>query len=248
MRKNQKGEEASLDRELAVVMPVYNESECIGDVIESWLQVLSDLTVDFQLIVLNDGSRDNTAEVLDRWAQHTNITIINKKNSGHGPTILEGYRIAVSHAQWIFQCDSDDEISAREFLAFWKQCEEFDALIGVRTHREQNISRSLISAFSRMTISLLCGKGVVDVNAPFRLIRANLLEQALSQIPMDTFAPNVIISGAIARSNARIANLPVEHTNRRTGSPSIVSWRLWRAAIRAFWQTLHCRPTIRVVN
>ena len=91
---------------------------------------------------------------------------------------------------------------------------------------------------------MLFGKGVQDVNTPYRLMRAAILKQIVEQIPAGTFAPNVIISGAVAQAGLRICNLPVPHQGRRTGSVSIVKWKLWQAAFRSFRQTLQCRPKV----
>jgi glycosyltransferase involved in cell wall biosynthesis len=230
--------------DLALVMPVYNEQECIAEVVRSWKTVLSRLGIPYQLIVLNDGSKDHTAEQLAAFAGDPAVVVVNKKNSGHGPTILEGYRMAVERAEWVFQCDSDDEMRAEHFPKLWNSRQQYDALFGIRSGREQNAGRKLISAVSRMTVRTLFGKGVQDVNTPYRLMRAPLLKQVVAQIPADTFAPNVIISGAFAKAGLRLCNLPVPHEGRRTGSVSIVKWKLWKAAFRSFRQTLRCRPTI----
>lgn len=230
--------------DLALVMPVYNEQDCIVDVVRSWKEVLSGLGMRYQVIVLNDGSKDRTAEKLAAFDGAPAIVVVNKKNSGHGPTILQGYRMAVEKAEWVFQCDSDNEMPAEHFPPLWARRETHDALFGIRDGRAQNVGRKLISVCSRLTVKMLFGRGVQDVNTPYRLMRASVLKQIVGQIPTDTFAPNVIISGAIAQAGLRICNLPVPHEGRRTGSVSIVKWKLWKAAIRSFWQTLHCRPKV----
>lgn len=230
--------------ELSLVMPVYNEEECIGQVVSAWRDTLAALGIDYRMIILNDGSKDGTAAALAAFAGETRIEIINKPNSGHGPTILKGYRKAVEDAEWVFQCDSDDEMSPEFFHLLWEMRAGYDALFGVRTGRSQNAARALISSVSRLTVRLLFGPGVVDVNTPYRLMTAGMLKEIIGGIPNDTFAPNVIISGAFARAKARILNVPVPHRGRRTGSVSIVKWRLWRAAIVSFLQTLRCRPAV----
>ncbi|MDM8563305.1 glycosyltransferase family 2 protein, partial [Candidatus Marithioploca araucensis] len=151
---------------------VYNEEACIETVIKSWYDMLSDLNMNFLIIVLNDGSQDRTAEVLAQFANNERISIINKENSGHGPTILMGYHKAVEIAEWVFQCDSDDEMKADYFPKLWAERQKYVALFGVRENRTQNLARKLISAVSRLTIKLLFGKSVIDVNTPYRLMRS----------------------------------------------------------------------------
>lgn len=227
--------------DLAVVMPVYNEQECIVDVVNSWREALSGLQIDYKIIVLNDGSRDGTREALTAFDGDPRIGITHKTNSGHGPTILVGYREAVNLAEWVFQCDSDDEMKAANFNLLWEKRDDYDALFGVRIGRQQNLGRRLISGVSRATVQLYFGAGVTDVNVPYRLIRARILKEIIASIPDDTFAPNVIISGALARAKLRIHNEPIPHEGRKTGTISIVKWKLWRAAIRSFGQTLRHR-------
>ncbi len=231
--------------DLAVVMPVYNEEECIAGVVRSWSEMLSQADIAFRVVVLNDGSKDGTARALEEFKDDERVQVVTKSNSGHGPTILEGYRLGVELASWVFQCDSDDEMKPEHFPRLWEKRDRYDALFAVRSGREQNIGRSLISATSRATVRLLFGRGIRDVNVPYRLIRSDLLRQMLPQIPGDTFAPNVIISGALAKAPVRIYNLPIPHESRRTGSVSIVKWKLWKAALRSFGQTLRCRPKIQ---
>ncbi|MBW3637065.1 MAG: glycosyltransferase family 2 protein [Armatimonadetes bacterium] len=224
--------------DLMVVMPVYNEEECIVDVVRSWRDQLSEMSLDFALLVLNDGSTDGTPQALQVFHNDARVRIVNKPNAGHGPTILQGYKIAVEEAEWVFQCDSDNEMHPEHFRKFWDRRERYDALFGVRVGREQNAARQILSGGSRVVVKLLFGRGVRDVNVPYRLMRSQVLEPIVAAIPVDTFAPNVLISGALARAKKRLWNAPVPHQNRATGAPSILRWKLWKAAFRSLRQTL----------
>lgn len=104
-----------IEVELAVVIPVYNEEGAIENVINKWTKELNSLGIDFQIHVYNDGSKDNTLQILKHIAKKNNRLILHdKKNSGHGPTIILGYR-ENSNVKWIFQIDSDDEIKPETF-------------------------------------------------------------------------------------------------------------------------------------
>jgi len=227
--------------DVAVVMPVYNEAECICDVLDDWTKELDRLAITYRLIVLNDGSKDNTAEVLLKYSNNPHIQIINKKNSGHGPTILQGYGIALQDAQWVFQVDSDNEIKAGQFKKLWAEREKYDAVIGIRDGRQQPFSRKIISAVSRLVVRVFYGQGVTDVNCPFRLMRTEVLKQILQQISSNTFAPNVAISGFFALRKDRLLNQPIHHTNRQTGEVSIKKWKLLKAATKSFMQIIQMR-------
>jgi len=231
--------------DLAVVMPVYNEAECVSAIVESWLEVLAAEGLRFRLIVLNDGSTDATGEALRRSAQDERVEIVTKQNSGHGPTILMGYRRAVELAAWVFQVDSDGEVPASEFPSLWSARADRDAVFGVRTSRRQPAMRWVITRASRLLVRLLYGVGVSDVNVPFRLMRAEVLASFLDAIPGDTFAPNVVIAGVFSRGGGSFANVPVRHQERRTGRVSIIHWKLWKAAALAAMQTVRCRRLLR---
>ena len=224
--------------DLCLVMPVYNESECIVEVIDSWAAMLEGLDIDFKMIILNDGSADSTAEALTAYDTHLRIQIINKANGGHGPTILMGYRQAVTEANWVFQVDSDNEMGPEYFHKLWGKRSKYDALFGYRDLRQQNAGRKFISICSRCIVKLLFGTGVQDVNTPYRLIRADIVKRAIATIPDDTFAPNVLVSGSLNFSGIDIFNTPVAHKHRTTGTVSIVKWKLWKAAFRAAGQTI----------
>jgi len=230
--------------QLAVVMPVYNEAACIRRVVESWLSVLGEHGIDFRLIVINDGSSDRTAEELDALPPAACLDIIHKTNSGHGPSILLGYRKAASQAEWVFQCDSDGEIDACFFPAMWEARDDFDALMGIRRDRGQSLARRFITRCSRFVVHASCGGAVEDVNVPWRLIRARMLSVFLPEIPEGTFAPNIIMSGMLALGGYRVENVPVEYKPRSTGVGSLGGWRLWRSAIKSFGQTLSWRVRI----
>ncbi len=224
--------------DLMLVMPVYNEEACIAGVVASWRDKLGEMKLDFEILVLNDGSQDGTAPALEIFAADGRIRVVNKANSGHGPTILQGYRVAVEAAEWVFQCDSDDEMKPAHFPKLWEKRQKYDALFGVRAQRAQEPARRLLSAGSRLAVRLVFGRGVRDVNTPYRLLRASALKPIVQAIPDDTFAPNILISGVFSRRRGRIYNTPVPHENRKTGTASLTSSKVWKVAWKSLRQTL----------
>ena len=230
--------------DLALVMPVYNEEGCVREVVRAWRDELSRLGADFVMLVLDDGSTDGTPRALAEFAGDPRVRVLRKANTGHGPTILMGYRQAVELSPWVFQCDSDGEMAPSEFGALYERREAYDALFGVRVGRKQTLGRKALSAGARATVRLLFGSGVQDVNTPYRLIRADVLKRIVAQMPDGTFAPNVIISGALARAGLRVWHHPVPFEARRTGKGSLASWKLWCVALKSFCETLRCRPRL----
>lgn len=218
---------------LSIVLPVYNESEALPSVLGEWFAELDRLGIDAELLAYDDGSRDGSGELLERLAvDEPRLRVVRQTNRGHGPTILRGYREA--RGEWIFQVDSDGELGAEEFASLWRLRDRFDFLVGERRGRSSTLARRLVTLLSRGAVALLFGRGVRDVNSPFRLMRRTRLTELVAELPPEPFAPNVLLSGLAGARGLRIANLPVRHQARRGGSVSLTSSRLWRGA----WQTL----------
>jgi dolichol-phosphate mannosyltransferase len=224
--------------ELAVVMPVYNEAECIQQVLTSWTSTLTQLRIRFRLVLIDDGSTDGTAKILETLGGEPWIDIITQKNAGHGPALLNGYAHAVETATWVFQTDSDDEMDPADFPALWERKDTFEAGFGVRQRSQRGAVRRAITAISRWMVRLLFGDAVTDVNVPFRLIPSHLLRALLPTIPPMSFAPNVMIAGAFARSQLCVYNHPLRNRPRHTGISIKRELTVLFGAARALWQIL----------
>jgi glycosyltransferase involved in cell wall biosynthesis len=231
--------------DLSVVMPVYNEAVGVGPVILSWIRELDRLGIHYEFLVYDDGSRDNTLEVLTSIAHaHPGVVAQRHPNMGHGPTISRGYREATG--EWVFQIDSDDEMSPAAFEAVWNRRHQADLVLGCRRNRQSPPARRIISGGSRLVVRLLFGHGLWDVNTPFRLIRRSMLNAMLPRIPADTFAPNVIMSGLALRDHLRIDQVWVPHEPRKFGTASIVGWKQWKTAARCVSETLNVALSTRM--
>ena len=105
---------------MSVLMPAFNEEASISRVIIDWVKQLESLGIDYEFVVYDDGSTDQTRQILLGLSQdNPRIQAISQSNRGHGPTVLQGYQEA--SAPWVLQIDADGEISAAEFGDFWKR-------------------------------------------------------------------------------------------------------------------------------
>jgi dolichol-phosphate mannosyltransferase len=226
--------------DLCVVMPVYNEEGAIAAVLAKWVKELDTLNINYQIHPYNDGSKDNTAAILEAEAKKypERVIVHNKKNSGHGPTILQGYREQSAVSEWVFQMDSDDEMGPEKFGDLWEQRDQYDFLIGIRDGRYQELPRKIISWMSRAVVRIFFGRGVRDVNSPYRLMKSAVFSSFYRVIPDDTFAPNVIISGWVAREQLKFYESHIPHGDRKTGEVSIKKWKLLKVALKSFFQTI----------
>jgi dolichol-phosphate mannosyltransferase len=232
------------ERELTVVVPVYNEEGAIAGVLGSWAVDLERLGVDYRLAVYDDGSRDGTPRILGDLAERDpRLSVVRHANRGHGPTILRGYREATT--PWILQIDSDGEMASSHFGTLWREREGYDFLVGARQDRASVPVRRLVSAGSRAAVHWLLGNGVRDVNSPYRLMRRERLAPLLDLLPDDPFAPNTLLSGLAGRAHLRILEVPVPHEGRRTGTGSLNLRRLGSGILRSFQDTVRTASRVR---
>ena len=88
---------------LYIIIPAYNEENNIEKVIKDWYKIISKMTKESRLVIINDGSKDKTAKIVSSMQKkHPKLLLINKKNSGHGSTVLFGYNYAIKN-----KCDYD---------------------------------------------------------------------------------------------------------------------------------------------
>jgi glycosyltransferase involved in cell wall biosynthesis len=225
-------------KDVAVVIPVFNEEKLIGECINEWLNVLDSVNLNYEILIIDDGSSDATISIVERYGDNQNIQMIIKQNEGHGPTILAGYKRAVGIAEWVFQADSDNEISPNQFSALWSKRQGQDAVIAWRQGRNQTTVRRLVTFFARVTTKVLFRCHLRDVNIPFRLIRSETLTILLEKIPSDTFAPNIALSGALSLMNYQVEECPVVFNERIVGESSLSNLGAVRKGGRALLELI----------
>lgn len=225
-------------KDVAVVIPVFNEEKLIGECINEWLNVLDSVNLNYEILIIDDGSSDATISIVERYGDNQNIQVIIKQNEGHGPTILAGYKRAVGIAEWVFQADSDNEISPNQFSALWSRRQGQDAVIAWRQGRNQTTVRRLVTFFARVTTKVLFRCHLRDVNIPFRLIRSETLTILLEKIPSDTFAPNIALSGALSLMNYQVEECPVIFNERIVGESSLSNLGAVRKGGRALLELI----------
>ena len=225
-------------KDVAVVIPVFNEEKLIGECINEWLNVLDLVNLNYEILIIDDGSSDATISIVERYGDNQNIQLIIKQNEGHGPTILAGYKRAVGIAEWVFQADSDNEISPNQFSALWSRRQGQDAVIAWRQGRNQTTVRRLVTFFARVTTKVLFRCHLRDVNIPFRLFRSETLTILLEKIPSDTFAPNIALSGALSLMNYQVEECPVIFNERIVGESSLSNLGAVRKGGRALLELI----------
>lgn len=211
---------------LFIIMPAYNEKDNIEDVVNQWYPVIEAHNADMasRLVIINDGSKDNTYELLTELAQDRPLlTPLTKKNGGHGSTLLFGYRYAIEQgASWIFQTDSDGQTNPAEFEKFWNLRGSYDAILGDRqSGRQDGASRVFVENTLRFILKVMFDVNVPDANAPFRLMRKELVEKYITKMPDDFNLPNVMLTTYFSYFKEKIRFEKISFKPRQGGTNSI---------------------------
>ena len=202
-----------------------------------------------RLVIVNDGSKDNTFQIMQECAKNRPQFIpLTKENSGHGATVLWAYKYALEEGtDYIFQTDSDGQTLPEEFLPFWRERENYDMVIGHRRHRQDGISRYIVTKTLKYVIKVCFGVTVTDANTPFRLMKAETLKKNIDLIPENFNLSNVIISVIYAKKNLKVKYIPITFRPRQGGVNSINLRKISRIGIQAFSDFVKINKTLKKV-
>lgn len=210
---------------LYIIVPAYNEAENIERLIEDWYPVVEKHNGegDSRLVIINDGSKDNTYEIMQELAkEHPLLLPLTKPNGGHGPTLLFGYRYAIENeADYIFQTDSDGQTNPAEFEQFWELRNTYDAVIGSRSNRQDGASRKFVEKTLLVILWMTFGVRIPDSNAPFRLMKRELVERYIKKMPEDFNLPNVMLTTYFSYFKEKVKFIEITFKSRQRGVNSI---------------------------
>lgn len=229
---------------LSVVLPAFNEAENIEPMVESTLAVLRQLAETYEVIVVDDGSRDDTAEraaaLVDRHQPHVRL-LVHGQNAGYGAAIRTGLHQARSSL--IFYTDSDRQFDVSELAFFLPMMKDHDLAIGFRVYRYDRVFRSVISWFYNRLVGILFRVRVRDVDCAFKLMRAEVRDKL--ELQSDDFFIDTEIVARARKWNFRIGEKGVRHYPRVAGETTVVPGDIPRTlkTIARMWRLIYI-PTL----
>lgn len=223
------------DDTLYIVMPAYNESENIKKVIDEWYPIVEKIGKDSRLVVIDDGSKDETYKIIKNGAKkRKQLIALTKENSGHGSTVLYGYNYALSNkVDYIFQTDSDGQTNPLEFWDFWNLRKEYDMIIGYRNKRKDGLSRIVVTKTLKLVIRFCFKVKVTDANTPFRLMSNRSLKECIKLVPKDFNLSNVILSVIYEKKKMPVKYIPITFRERQGGVNSINIKKITKIGFKA---------------
>lgn len=220
---------------LYIIIPAYNEEENIVRVLNEWYQVAEKAGNGSRLVIIDDGSKDGTFQMMQKAAEGKEAFIpLTKPNGGHGATILYGYHYAIKEgADYIFQTDSDGQTLPSEFWEFWENRKKYDMIIGHRKGRQDGLSRVFVTKTLKFVLQLVFHVSVKDANTPFRLMESKVLKENIKLIPKNYNLSNVIISVIYAKKHKKVKYIPITFRPRQGGVNSINMKKIFRIGKQA---------------
>lgn len=209
---------------LYLVMPAYNEQANIENVVREWYPVLEGKDEASRLVVADFGSTDRTHEILERLSgtDFPQLIVLENDNRLHGPKLIALYDYAIRNgADYIFQTDSDGQTSSAEFDDFWQDRDQFDAIIGNRTVREDGKSRAFVERVVCRLLKHYFGVKVPDANAPFRLMKTSVAAKYLDRLPRDYFLPNIMMTAFFSYYKEKLVFRKISFKPRAGGENAI---------------------------
>jgi glycosyltransferase involved in cell wall biosynthesis len=216
--------------QLSLVFPVFDEERNIGPLLESSRQLAPQLADSFEIVVVDDGSRDGSAGVIERQRREDpRIRVVrHASNRGYGAALRAGLREA--RGDLVFFSDADLQFDIAEVSKLLAHADDFDIVAGYRHPRRDPWPRRAIARLWGALVQWLFDLRVRDIDCAFKMFHRRVIEM----IPMESIGAfvNTEILVRARREGFRIHQVPVTHRRRRHGSQSGARPRvILRAAI-----------------
>ncbi len=205
---------------LSVFFPAFNEELNIKNTVEKAVKVIKGLEIrDWEILIINDGSRDKTAEIADQLSKKdSRIKVIYQENGGYGKALRSGFDRA--KYDWVVFTDSDGQFDFSEVNKFLDKTAEIDYIIGYRMKRADNLFRLLAGKVWALSVFFLFGIWVKDIDCGFRMIRKSVLEK-ISKLESTRGAMiNAEILIKVKKKGFKITQIGVHHYPRVGGVPT----------------------------
>lgn len=204
-------------------MPAYNEEDNIEAVVKDWYTILKDKSEQSRLIIADSGSTDATHNILLKLQkEYPQLEVLSDTGKQHGPKLIALYNYSiVKGADYIFQTDSDGQTNSKEFIDFWNERHNFDAIIGHRSVRGDGKSRAFVEAVVCLLLKIYFKVDVPDANAPFRLMKTSTVTKYIERFKSDYNLPNIMLTTFFAYYKEKLTFKKISFQSRQAGTNSI---------------------------
>ena len=203
--------------ELSVVVPVFNEEDSIGSLLDRMINVLRDTVANCEVIVVDDGSTDRTPEVVEEKGKAWHIRIIRHRfNKGYGEALKTGLRASRGRCVLIMDGDGSYDPSQIPRLYSAIRANDYDMVIGWRTYvaGAEEPYRTVAKKFLNLLASLLFKEHVKDVNSGMRVFKREAILSILDELP-SKFSFTTTATLLFLKKKLKIAYTPISYHRRK---------------------------------
>jgi glycosyltransferase involved in cell wall biosynthesis len=196
---------------ISVIIPAYNDETTVGRLISDTAALLSEVCPDYEIVTINDGSKDGTLAILnEQAAKNKRVRVINHEiNRGYGETIRELY--LSGQKDQILSLPGDYQYAPKELLVMAEGLRNYDFVIGLRVHRNDPWRRKMQSRVYNLMLRTLYGHRHKDVNS-IKLFKREILDK-ISLLSHTPFVDAELCIRA-ERAGFRVVEIPIEHLPR----------------------------------
>lgn len=202
---------------LSVFFPAYNDAPSLPSLLGTTFTVLEEFVADFEVIVVNDGSADNTGQVLEQLQVRHGArlrVITHSENKGYGGALRTGFAAATK--DFIFYTDGDGQYDVADLPPLLDAMQPSVGLVnGYKIARQDPWHRKVIGAVYNQTARFLFRVRLRDIDCDFRLFRRSLLDKKPLRSSSGTICVELV--KLLERSGMEVVELPVGHHPRRHG-------------------------------
>ncbi|MEO1617317.1 MAG: glycosyltransferase family 2 protein [Planctomycetota bacterium] len=195
----------------SIILPVYNEEAAINETIEQLKHCLEGIETEYEIIAVNDGSEDESANIL---RSRTDVKLLEHDcNRGYGAALKTG--ILAAEFDWIVITDSDGTYPNERIPELLRSASNCDMLVGARTgeHVEYPLIRKLPKWFLKRFAEWMVRRPIPDINSGLRAFRKSVCHRFLSILP-DGFSFTTTITIAMMSNNYRVIYVPIDYASR----------------------------------
>jgi hypothetical protein len=228
---------------VSLCMPAFNEEASIADTLDAALAILPELLSRFEIVVVDDGSTDRTAEIVGHYAkQDDRVRLVQHEvNRGYGVAVSSGLRAA--DGDLVAFTDSDGQFSLLDLPQLLLHIEDSDVSVGFRYRRADNRLRRFNAWAWNRLVSVLLGIHVRDLDCAFKLFRRDVVDRLCLTATGACISAEIMVQ--CTRGGLRISEVPVTHYPRYHGAPTGAAVRVILRAFRelpGLWRYRHVTP------
>jgi glycosyltransferase involved in cell wall biosynthesis len=201
---------------ISAFFPAYNEAQNVGELAKKTSKVLAGICEDYEVIVVNDGSKDNTIEVVTQiMREDKHVKIINhEKNKGYGAAVKTG--LYAAKLEWVFFTDGDGQFDVSEIPLLVELTKTCDLAVGYRIKRADPMIRRINAFMWGSLVKLLLRFKVRDVDCAFKLIKKEIIDRA--GLESDGALISTELLAKAVKMGYKIGEAGVHHYPRRAGT------------------------------